>query len=222
MKYAKPLVGSAVLIGLMLAASAYVWGKLGDQPIAVHFGIDGRPDGYASKRVALTAMPITALLTAALFAALPPLMPAKARLERSWTPFVVVWQAVLVLLLVIHLALIGHAQGWAVSIARIDAIGIGGLMAVIGNLLGKVRYNYVFGIRTPWTLANERVWDRTHRFGGWAIMLGGLASVLAGVAAPPEFVPLLHGVTLAAVLIPALAAAIYSYLESRRIEREAI
>lgn len=59
---------------------------------------------------------------------------------------------------------------------------VDGLFLVIGNVMGKLRPNYTVGIRTPWTLANDRVWDQTHRFGGKTfVFAGGLLCVLAAL-----------------------------------------
>jgi len=219
MRLAKPLIGSAILIGLMLAASAYAWGHLGDGPIPTHFGIGGRPDGFTPKLPGVVLMPIIAGVLTVLLSGLPAIMPANARLERSWGPYVVVWLATLALLLAVHLAMLAYALGVQVDMARGVVVCVGALIAVIGNLLGKVRYNYVFGIRTPWTLSNERVWDRTHRFAGWAMTLGGLFALAVGLAAPAALEKDLHWALLAGVLTPVLASVIYSFLESRRIER---
>jgi uncharacterized membrane protein len=221
MKYLKPLTGSAVLIGLMLAASVWAWPRLGDQLVAVHFGIDGRPDGFAPKTVALLVMPGVAVMLSLLLGALPAAMPPTARLERSWGPYVVVWTGVTGMLLAIHLALIAFALGMPVSIPRVTTLGVGLLFVVMGNLLGKVRYNYVFGVRTPWTLANERVWDRTHRFAGWMTLLGGLVAVVAALATPTGAETLLLPVLMVCGITPGLAAAIYSFFDSRRGGREA-
>jgi uncharacterized membrane protein len=218
-KYAKPLIATAILIALMLAASAWAWPRLGDQPIPVHFGLDGRPNGYAPKGEAVLAMPITALLLSVLFTILPPLMPARARLERSWAPFVTVWIATLILLLAVHLTLLAYAVGFPVDVGRVTVIGVGALFAVIGNLLGKVRYNYMFGVRTPWTLSSERVWDRTHRFAGWLMAIAGVLMVTAGLLSPWPMVEALPFVVLVGAVGPALAAVVYSYFESRREER---
>jgi uncharacterized membrane protein len=54
--------------------------------------------------------------------------------------------------------------GYALSVPRVMLAGFGLLMAVIGNYLGKMPKNYVVGIRTPWTLSSDYVWERTHRF----------------------------------------------------------
>jgi len=217
MKYAKPLIGSLVLVGLMLAAAAWAWPQLGDQPLPVHYGLNG-PDRYGSKAEALLAMPIVALIMSLVFTVLPPLMPARARLERSWGAYTTMWLAVVAFMLLIQLFTIARALGAPMPMGRVMLVSIGLLFAVLGNLLGKVRYNFVFGVRTPWTLSNERVWDRTHRFAGWTMVLGGLVAVCAGLLLPVALEPYMHAVLLACVLGPALAAVIYSYAESRRIE----
>jgi len=213
-----PLIGSAFLIGLSLAASIWAWPHLGDAPIATHFGVDGRPNGYMSKGPALLFMPVMALGLCGLFAGLPAVMPPNGRLERSWGPYVTVWLGVLALLAATHLAILGLALGLPVDIPRVSVFGVGALMAVIGNLLGKVRYNYVFGVRTPWTLSNERVWDRTHRFAGRMLMAGSLVIMAAALLTPAAFASGLYLVILAGVLVPAILSVGYSYLESRRVE----
>ncbi|HMC92889.1 MAG TPA: SdpI family protein, partial [Allosphingosinicella sp.] len=51
---------------------------------------------------------------------------------------------------------------------------IGAMFVLIGNQLGKSRSMYLVGIRTPWTLASEEVWIRTHR--PWQADGGGRAA----------------------------------------------
>jgi uncharacterized membrane protein len=215
-RYVRPILGSLGLIALMLAASTWAYPRLGDQPIAIHFDAMGHPNGYASRSQALLIMPEVAAPVSVLLAALPPIMPNQSRLERSWGPYVVVWMGMLTLLGAIHFGLIAHALGAPLNISRLSVGAIGLLMAVIGNLLGKVRYNYVFGVRTPWTLASERVWDRTHRFAGWTLTLGGLVAFILAILAPTGMEARLHVVLLMCVLGPALAAVVYSYLTSRK------
>lgn len=60
--------------------------------------------------------------------------------------------------------------------ALLGALGLA--LALIGNLLGKIPKNYVVGIRTPWTLTSEYVWERTHRCAAPLFMVGGLALML--------------------------------------------
>lgn len=78
-----------------------------------------------------------------------------------------------------------------------------GLFLVIGNVMRKLRPNYTVGIRTPWTLANERVWDKTHRFGGLVFFIAGLALMGAALLAVPSTlgVPLIVAASLISTVL---------------------
>jgi uncharacterized membrane protein len=107
---------------------------------------------------------------------------------------------------------LGAALGWNVDTGRAVMGGVGVLLAVIGNYLPRIRSNWFLGIRTPWTLSSERVWRDTHRIGGRAFVLGGVAMVLAGFV-PGAFARALSvSVVVAAAGIPV----VYSYLAWRR------
>jgi uncharacterized membrane protein len=61
---------------------------------------------------------------------------------------------------------------------------VGALVATAGSQPGKVRPNFMIGIRTPWTLSSDQVWERTHRIGRWPVTLSGLVILIAALAAP--------------------------------------
>jgi uncharacterized membrane protein len=122
-------------------------------------------------------------------------------------------------------AMLGYVQcilawgawgAWSPSMPMNRAM-LGGLavfMALLGNVMGKVRSNFWIGIRTPWTLANERVWYATHRFAAKTMVasaLLSLACMLAGLTAWMCMVVLLAG-----LVIPAF----YSLLVYKRLERK--
>jgi uncharacterized membrane protein len=81
-----------------------------------------------------------------------------------------------------HLVTIAFTLGWALPVATTISVGVGLLLAVIGNELGRVQPNFFVGIRTPWTLADPEVWRRTHRVGGRAFV-ALVAAVVGGGAA---------------------------------------
>jgi uncharacterized membrane protein len=89
---------------------------------------------------------------------------------------------------------------------------VGVLMAVLGNFMGKFRKNFFIGIRTPWTLASDEVWLRTHRLAGKLMVAGGAVVVLT------SFSKELIGVAIAAILIASFAPLVYSYVIYKRIE----
>jgi uncharacterized membrane protein len=70
------------------------------------------------------------------------------------------------------------AMGSLPNLPQMILGGIGAFLAVFGNYLGKIPKNYILGIRTPWTLASDYVWERTHRAGAPIFVAGGLALFL--------------------------------------------
>ena len=55
------------------------------------------------------------------------------------------------------------------------------LFILLGNVMGRFKHNYFVGIKTPWTLANEEVWRKTHRMAGPIWVIGGIANILLTV-----------------------------------------
>jgi hypothetical protein len=77
-------------------------------------------------------------------------------------------------LLVTEATLVGRALRPDFNVLGPVAVAVGVLLLALGNVLGKARHNAVFGLRTPWTLADARIWDKTHRFVGRGMVAGGL------------------------------------------------
>jgi uncharacterized membrane protein len=85
--------------------------------------------------------------------------------------------------------------------------------ALVGNVLGKVRSNFWMGVRTPWTLASERVWNQTHRVAAWVFVVVGLAGFVAALVGVPPVV------CFALLIAGALAPVVYSLVLYKRLER---
>lgn len=220
MNVTRPILISAGAVAAMLALSAWSYPHIPNAPIAVHWGLDGQPNGFATKDAALFMMPALAALFSAILATLPQIMPRRSRLERSALPYGVTWLGILLLLFLCHGVVIGKGMGSDFDVARPLTTGVAVLMLAIGNYMGKIRYNYVFGVRTPWTLANERVWDKTHRFAGRCMVGSAFVLVALALFTPPGMAAdrvLVSAMTLCAIG-PAIAAALFSLLCSRRFE----
>jgi uncharacterized membrane protein len=54
---------------------------------------------------------------------------------------------------------------------------IGLVLVLIGNVLPRLRPNSAMGIRTRWTLRDETVWMKTHRAGGYILVVLGVMLV---------------------------------------------
>jgi uncharacterized membrane protein len=204
------LITAALVVVGMLAVSAWAWPQIPDgAQVPIHWGIDGRANGWAPKWQGLLLLPAMTGGIALVLAFAPRVDPRSGNIQRSATAYWAIAVAALVLMAVIHVAAVLAATGRSVNIGLIVSLAVGGLFVVVGNFLGKTRSSWIFGIRTPWTLSSELAWTRTHRLGGYLFMLLGVAVIAAALLAPggvPAFL-LLGGVV---VLVPLLFA--YSYL----------
>jgi uncharacterized membrane protein len=109
---------------------------------------------------------------------------------------------------------VSTALQWSVHATSFILAGVGLIFILIGNQLGKSRSMYLIGIRTPWTLASEEVWIRTHRLAGKLMVAGGALLVLGA------FLPLPSGVIatlmLAVIAIAVIVPVAYSFILWRR------
>ncbi|MGZ3297425.1 MAG: SdpI family protein [Asticcacaulis sp.] len=207
-------IGSLAAIALTAGFSLWARLHLADAPIATHFDLQGHVNGYMPRDMALAFLPALALiLSLFLLWILPAIMPKNASLSRSSEAYGIFGLATVLFLCGIHVVLIAGALGLPLDRVRISLGGAGLLFLVIGNYLPKMRFNYVAGFKTPWTLSNEEVWDKTHRLGGRLFMLTGLLTVIAAIFLPASFG---FAVLLLMALLTTLITTGYSYVVARR------
>jgi uncharacterized membrane protein len=64
---------------------------------------------------------------------------------------------------------------------------MGILFIFVGYMLKQAKRNFFIGIRTPWTLSSDTVWDKTHQLGSVLFMASGvlafIGSFFGGMAA---------------------------------------
>ncbi len=204
------LVGSLALLLLTWGVSAWAWTVLpASGRFPVHWGIRGTANGYGDRFEVVALLPLTMMAVTALFAVLPRLDPRRPHLQQSGRSYAAVWIAVLALLAALQVALVLSALGRRIDVAEIALAGAGALFVVVGLTLGPVRSNFVFGVRTPWTLASERVWRETHRVAGPVFGLLGAVVILAAVFTSNQIA---LWVLLAGLVAVALGLSAYSYV----------
>jgi len=204
-------------VGLALVAaamSAAVYARLPDT-MAVHWDLNGNPNGWMPRAIGAAFGPVSILLLGFVLRFVPRIDPRAENYARFGEAYEVIVASVLLMLLVVHGIMLAVALGYHVSVARIVPALVGALFVVIGNMMPVVRPNWWFGFRTPWTLSSDRVWARTHRLGGYCMTAGGLVMIVSALVLPPAFgVPVLIAVAVASTFGPAL----YSYLTWKREE----
>jgi uncharacterized membrane protein len=210
---------SAALVAAMLVAALVVGARLpADARLPIHWGLSGEADGFAGKWVALL-MPVgTTGAVSLLFLFLPALEPRAKGLERSQGLYLWGWAAVLFMCAVLHFAVLATALDWGVPVPQLVIGGCGVMLATIGNQLGKSRSMYLIGLRTPWTLASEEVWIKTHRLAGKLMVLGGLVMLAAAVLRLPASI--LATLVLAVLVVASGVPILYSLILWRREQRE--
>ena len=81
-------------------------------------------------------------------------------------------------MVIIYLFTIAWNLGYQMNINILVPIVIAGLFYSIGTLISEAKPNYFIGIRTPWTLASDEVWNKTHHIGGKLYKLAALITLL--------------------------------------------
>lgn len=203
------LVLSGIILLAMVLISGYAWTQIpaGEQ-VCTHWNAAGECDQYGGKFMGLFLLPIVALGITCLLALLPRLEPRATNMAQSFNTYIIVWRVVLLFFLLLHIVLTVSILGAGVNISTILPILIGILFMFIGNYLGKVRSNYFFGIRTPWTLSSDLAWNKTHRLGGKLFVLLGLLFIASALLFQgAAWIFWLVGSTLAMVVV----LTIYSY-----------
>jgi uncharacterized membrane protein len=183
--------------------------------IVTHFALSGEPNGWSRAAWGLAILPATSLILTVVAGIWPRFSRRPEPLVRMAGSISLIWLALIAVLALAHAQIVALALGHPFGGAQLRTGALGALFMVLGNLMGKLRQNHFAGIRTPWTLADERVWARTHRFGGFLFFGAGLLVLLASFGdLPPRSLRLLMLGTIGAA---ALASIARSYLIWREV-----
>jgi uncharacterized membrane protein len=141
---------------------AAYWNSFPDQ-IPTHFGMDGKPDDYSGKAFGLFSLPVLNILMYFLFIALPLIDPKRKNYALFSDKYRIIRIVFHLFMTVIFFATTAYALGYQFNISKVIMYAVLFLFLLLGNYMGNVKHNYFIGVRTPWTLANEEVWTKTHR-----------------------------------------------------------
>ena len=208
------IILSLVLTAAAVASSLVVYPQLPER-IPIHWNIHGQVDGYGGPGwIFLTPAIMAGMLL--LFAILPWLSPKHFELDTFRATY---WYIVLVLMglfVYLHGLLTWAALAGKVDITRAMLSGMLIMFGLLGNVLGKVRRNFYVGVRTPWTLASERVWNDTHRLAGRMFVGAAVLGLPAVLLAPLEAAVV---TVLVVIFTAALVPVGYSLVLYKRLER---
>ncbi len=201
------LIVALTLVAIAVIFSAAVYNQLPEQ-VASHWGANDQVNGYMSRFWGAFLMPIIALGMLGLFILVPNIDPLKSNIAKFREAFNAFIAAIMVFLLYIHVLTLAWNlgfQNFGMGQAMLPAVGL--IFVFAGLMMRKAKRNFFIGIRTPWTLSSDRVWDETHRVGSWLFVAMGIVTMFTGLLGQAGIY-----VMFGAILIAALVPIIYSYV----------
>ncbi len=175
--------------------------------MASHWNADDQVDGTIPRFWGVFLMPIITLLMTGLFLIIPRIDPLATNIERFRGTFNNFVALVVIFMVYIYLLTLIYNLGYPFAMSRAMLPALGLLIFAAGILVGKAQPNWFIGIRTPWTLSNNIVWEKTHHLGGVLFKVAGVLTII-GVF----WGRLAIWYVLTIIIMAALAPAIYSYI----------
>jgi len=184
------------------------------EKIETHWNSGGQADGSMGRFLGLFLVPLMSLGFFLLFFLIPRIDPLKKNIEKfrnyyDWFVLILILYMSYIFLLIIFWNL-----GYKFNMTKLIIPSIAILFVYIGFIMNKLKKNWFMGIRTPWTLSNDKVWEKTHELGGKLFKIAG-GVIFVGIFFEDYLIWF--------ILVPALSAAIipfiYSYFEYKKIKK---
>lgn len=198
----KSIILSSSLCLIPIIISIVFYKYLPDK-VATHFNMSGAADGYSSKNFAAFGLPLM-MLVINIVVNISMLKDTTNKNTSRVIKNIGIW-IVPIISILIQAAIIYYALDETINISKMLNIFMGLLFLIIGNYLPKCRMNHTIGIRTPWTLNDEEVWNKTHKVGGYLWVIGGFLMILLA------FLNSMKGVT-SLLVICTIVPIVYSFL----------
>jgi uncharacterized membrane protein len=202
---------SLLLIVVASGVTLALYDRLPER-MPIHWDFNGEVDSFGP-RVSAFLAPALMAATLGLLALLPGLSPQRFSVDAFSDTY---WYCAM--LVVVLLGFVQAMVLWSVlggpspDVPRFLVAGIALFTALLGNVMGKVRRNFWLGVRTPWTLANDRVWYSTHRVAARTLVAGSVVGLVLALSGRP-------GMAMGVLGVAALAPVVYSLLYYKRLER---
>jgi uncharacterized membrane protein len=208
MRKSNILISAVILFSFALGI--YFYPQVPDK-MASHWNAQGQVDGYMSKFWGLFLIPIVSIGLFLLFLLIPKIDPLKENIEKFRKYFDGFIMIVFLFLLYIYILTILWNIGLRFDMGQAIAPSMGLLFYFVGVLVEKSKRNWFIGIRTPWTLSSEKVWDKTHRIGGKLFKVAGVIAFIGALIKEYSIILFIVPIVLVSVY-----TIVYSYLEYQK------
>ncbi len=205
---------------ILLVISLFILGAIFyprlPEKVPSHWNAKGEVDQYSSRFWGAFGMPIMIALLYLGLLYIPYIDPKRENYIRFESTYRMIRVLIVLIFSILQIVLLGVVlTGKNYLISRLVPALIGVMFIFIGNFLPKVKYNWFLGVRTPWTLSNEEVWRRTHKFSGYLFVIGGLLMLLGAFLSPPmNFI-----VGVGGILFVSILSIVYSFYVFKRLAK---
>ncbi|MFA4855139.1 MAG: SdpI family protein [archaeon] len=179
--------------------------------VPTHWNMWGEVDGFGPSWFAAFLIPIMMVFVLLLFVIIPIIEVFKKNLHSFERQYWILGYAIQLFFLLFFAITLLPDYGYVFNFNQLFMLPMAMLFITIGVLLPSFKRNFLVGIRTPWTLANDTVWKKTHDLGGKAFILAGFALLIS-----LPFPNAIFFVLIADVILVLAATVLYSYLEYRK------
>ncbi|MFH1462292.1 MAG: SdpI family protein [bacterium] len=203
------------ILPISLIALAYIIGvscySCLPEMMPAHWNYHGEVDDWSSKNFTIFFFPSLALSIYLLMLFIPKIDPLRKNYPKFSLSYF--WFRVILVLFFVSLYLytLAAGAGFKMNINYFIVPLISLLFIFIGLFLPKIKKNYFVGIRTPWTIHSEEVWDKTHKMAGRLFVGAGIISLFSLFF--PDYA---FQIFMASVLAAALGSIVYSYFIFRK------
>lgn len=202
-----------IVLAASLLVAVVLYPSLPDR-IPTHWNLRGEVDGWGSRAFGVFGMLGLNAGLYLLFLVLPLADPRRENYPKFQSTYRILRSILVIFMTGIWGIALAAAKGAPVDTGIVVPVLVSALFILFGNLMGRVRYNWFVGIRTPWSLANEEAWRLTHRAAGPAWVIGGLVG-LAGAFFGHEVAAWAMGLGIGGA---GTFSVVYSYLAWRRTQ----
>jgi uncharacterized membrane protein len=202
------------LIVVSFAVSIYFYPQMPEK-VASHWNARGEVDGYMPKFWGIFLIPLISIFLFLLLWAIPKIDPLRMNIEKfrkHYDGFVLIF---LGFMLYVQVLIISSNIGIEYNMTQMLSPAFGILFYYCGFLVENTKQNWFIGIRTPWTLSSEKVWNKTHKIGGKLFKASGVIALFGFIL--PSYALFLMA---APVILAAVYTVVYSYFEYRKEEKK--
>ena len=200
-----------LIIFMSFTLAFWFYPQMPDQ-MASHWSTQGQVDGHMSKSWGLFLMPLISLALFLLFIFIPKIDPLKSNIEKFRKYFD--WFVVLIIVFLFYIFSLSiyWNLGHEFNMGTMMIPGIAIILYFISIMLKHAKRNWFIGIRTPWTLSSDVVWDKTHQLGSKLFKISAIIALI-GIF----FNQYAIWFTLTPLIFSIVYLFVYSYLEHKKI-----